>query len=58
MQNPGTDDTHTAYYDAITAAEDDVAEALGHIRAEEDAHRITPAQAAAERVELLEHHLE
>jgi hypothetical protein len=28
------------------------------VRAEEDAHRITPAEAAAERIELLERHLE
>lgn len=32
--------------------------ALSHVRAEEDAHSITPAEAAAERVELLERHLE
>ena len=31
---------------------------LGHVRAEEDAHRITPAEAAAERIGLLERHLE
>jgi hypothetical protein len=31
--------------------------ALSHVRAEEDAHRITPAEAAAERVGLLERHL-
>jgi hypothetical protein len=47
-----------AYFDAIREAEDDVADALGHIRAEEDAGRITTVEAAAERVGLLERHLE
>ena len=47
-----------AYFDAIREAEEDVAEALGHIRAEEDAGRITVTEAAAERVGLLERHLE
>ena len=47
-----------AYFDAIREAEEDVAEALGHIRAEEDAGRITVTEAAAERIELLERHLE
>ena len=58
MQNPSTDGTHSAYYDAVSKADADLEEALGHVRAEEDAHRITPAGAAAERVGLLEHHLE
>ena len=31
----------SAYFDAIREADDDVADALGHIRAEEDAGRIT-----------------
>ena len=48
----------SAYFDAIRAAEDDIAEALGHIRAEEDAGRITTVEAATERVSLLERHLE
>jgi hypothetical protein len=47
-----------AYFDAIREAEEDVAEALGHIRAEQDAGRITVTEAAAERVQLLERHLE
>jgi hypothetical protein len=57
MQNPSTDGTHSAYYDAVSRADADLEEALGHIRAEEDAHRITPAEAAAERIGLLERHL-
>ena len=57
MQNPSTDDRHSAYYDAMREADDDLADALSAIRAEEDAHRITPAEAAAERIGLLERHL-
>ena len=48
----------SAYFAAIRDAEDDVDDALGRIRAEEDAGRITPVEAAAERVGLLERHLE
>ena len=58
MQNPSTDDTHSAYYDAASKANADLEEALGHVRAEEDAHRISTAEAAAERIGLLERHLE
>lgn len=58
MQNPSTDDTHSAYYDAVSRADADLQDALGHVRAEEDAHRITAAEAAAERIGLLERHLE
>ena len=59
----GNDPTSTsgrcsAYFDAIREAEDDVADALGHIRAEEDAGRISTVEAATERVGLLERHLE
>lgn len=39
--------------DADEALED----ALAAVRAEEDEHRITPAEAATERVGLLERHL-
>ena len=42
----------------MSRADADLEEALGHVRAEEDAHRITPAEAAAERIGLLERHLE
>lgn len=52
MSGPGT------YYDALRDEEDAVAEALGCIRAEEDAGRITTVEAATERVTLLEQHLE
>jgi hypothetical protein len=57
MQDLPTDD-HSRYYDAIHQADADLEEAISHVRAEEDAHRISPAEAAAERVGLLEHHLE
>ena len=53
-----THDPTSAYFDAIHQAEADLTEALSHIRAEEDAGRITPIQAATERVGLLERHLE
>jgi hypothetical protein len=60
MQNDptGTNGSHSAYYDAMREADDDLADALFHLRAEEDAHRITPAEAAVERVGLLERHIE
>ena len=50
-------DSHAAYFAAMREADEDLADALGHVRAEQDAGRITPAQAAAERVGLLERHL-
>jgi hypothetical protein len=56
MNNPPTD-RHAAYFDAMREADEALDEALGHVRAEQDAGRITPAQAAAERVTLLERHL-
>ena len=58
MQNPSTDGKHSAYYDAVSRADADLEDALNHVRAEEDAHRITTAEAAAERIGLLERHLE
>ncbi len=57
MQNPSTEGEHTAYYSAIHQADADLEAAISHVRAEEDAHRITAVQAAAERVGLLERHL-
>jgi hypothetical protein len=54
----GTSGRYSAYFDAMREADDDLADALSGIRAEEDAHRITPAEAAAERVGLLERHIE
>jgi hypothetical protein len=58
MEKPTTDDRHSAYYSTVGKADADLDEALGHVRAEQDAGRITPAEAAAERCELLERHLE
>jgi len=51
------DPTSDAYFDAVHDADDTLDDALSHVRAEEDAHRITPAEAAAERCGLLERHL-
>ncbi len=45
------------YFDAMREADETLDEALGHVRAEEDEHRITPAEAATERCGLLERHL-
>lgn len=55
---PGPNVCHSGYFDALREAEEDVSEALGQIRAEEDAGRLAPVEAAAERVGLLERHLE
>jgi hypothetical protein len=52
--NDGT----SAYYDAMRDADEALDDALAAVRAEEDAHRITPAEAATERVGLLERHIE
>lgn len=49
--------SHDAYYAALHAEEDAASDALTHIRAREDAREITPAEAAAERIQLLEEHL-
>jgi hypothetical protein len=57
MQNPSTPDRHSAYFGAMRDADAALDDALGHVRAEEDAGRITPAEAAAERVGLLERHI-
>ena len=54
MENPGT---RRGYFDAMREADEVLDEALSHVRAEQDAGRITPAEAAAERVGLLERHL-
>ena len=58
MENPSTDGRHSAYYSLVGQADADLDEALGNVRAEQDAGRISPAEAAAERCELLERHLE
>ena len=52
------DPTRSAgYFDAMREADELLDEALGHVRAEQDAGRITPAAAAAERCGLLERHM-
>ncbi len=48
---------HSAYYAAVSAADEALEDALGHIRAEQDDGRISVVDAAAERVQLLERHL-
>lgn len=53
----GGRDRHATYFDAMRQADEDLDEALAAVRAEGDAGRITPAEAAAERVGLLERHL-
>lgn len=46
-----------AYFDAVRALDETLDEALGRVRAEQDAGRLTAVQAAAERVAVLERHL-
>ena len=59
MQNdPTTSGRHSAYFEAMHDADEALDDALAAVRAEEDAHRITTAEAAAERVGLLERHIE
>jgi hypothetical protein len=58
MQNPGTNDSHSAYYRAVAEADDDLQAAISHVVAEQDAGRISLAEAAVERCELLTRHLE
>ncbi len=55
MNHPTHD--HSAYFTAVSQAGDDLDDALGHIRAEEDAGRIPSAEAAGERVDLLTRHI-
>lgn len=58
MNDPtGTSDRHSAYFGAMRDADEALDDALAAVRAEEDAGRITPAEAATERVGLLERHL-
>jgi hypothetical protein len=49
--------THSAFYEAVTEADNDLEEALAAIRAEQDAGRITTLAAANERITVLENHL-
>lgn len=51
MSGPG------AYFKAMADLDEALDDALAHVRAEQDANRITTAEAAAERVGLLERHL-
>ena len=55
MNHPTHD--HSAYFAAVSEAADDLAEAQAHVRAEQAAGRLGAAEAAVERVELLERHL-
>jgi len=61
MQNDPTSTSGSgrcsAYFDAMRDADEALDDGLAAIRAEEDAGRITPAEAATERVGLLERHL-
>ncbi len=58
MHDDPTSDRHSAYYDAMREADEALADALSHIRAEQDARRITAVEAAVdERVGLLERHI-
>ena len=50
-------DQLAAYFDALRALDEALDEALGRVRTEQDAGRLSPVQAAAERVGLLENHL-
>jgi hypothetical protein len=52
------EDPHTAYYDAVSQADESLDDALAAVRAEQDAGRIGVAEAACERVALLERHLQ
>ena len=50
-------DRHAAYFDAMREADEALDEALAAIRAEQDAGRIGPVQAAAERIEVMQRHI-
>jgi hypothetical protein len=52
------DSTHGAYYAEVRRLDEDIQDGLAAIRAEQDEGRITPQQAAAERVTLLQRHLD
>ena len=56
MNHPIPD--HSAYFAALDDEQDAFDDALAAIRAEQDAGRITVAEAAAERAGLLERHQE
>ena len=48
---------HSAYHDAMRDLDESLDDALAAIRAEQDAGRITTAQAATERITVLERHI-
>lgn len=53
MENPST----SAYFDAMRRLDEDTDDALGAVRGEEAEGRISPQDAAAERIQVLERHL-
>jgi hypothetical protein len=55
MEPPTT--SWRAYFAAMRDADQALDDALGHVRAEQDAGRISAIEACAERVGLLERHL-
>ena len=54
MENPST----RAYYDAMRDADEALDDALAAVRAEEAEGHITPVEAAGERCELLQRHID
>jgi len=48
---------HRTYMSAMAELDETLDDALRHVRAEEDAGRVDPLAAAAERVGLLERHI-
>jgi hypothetical protein len=55
---PADADEHPAYFEAVAAADEQLEAGLAALRRREDAGEIRPAEAAAERVQRLERHLE
>ena len=53
----GQQQPRSAYAEALSQAADDLEDALACIRAETTAGRVSPAEAAAERADLLQRHL-
>jgi len=52
------DDRHSEYYREVQTADQDLEDALSHIRARQDDGEISAREAADERVRLLENHLQ
>jgi hypothetical protein len=57
VNDPSTSGRRDRYFAALRDADSALDDALGHVRAEQDAGRITPAEAAAERIGLMERHI-